>query len=553
MHTDQDEQATCAAVRASYVDALAAIEWDVFASFTFADPRVVLTLARAWKEFRRWLRRVQRLVGHPVTWYACPELQGRGSIHLHVLLAGVPESLLPEIEAAWQGDADVQPYDQSQDHAARLYVTKEIVQGAEPRWGGPGFPGRGPGSRRAAGKPTKDAGPCLVIRLRPPEREIVEAAFAEARRWALRRGRGEYDAYDEAMDAMPDMFATRPRPRRRAAPPFALLDPRRAWFLDVICQDYLAEPLDARGIAEVCLRRIGTRCGASGIEEAIERLRASSARLAGGPAYELRIPLSKDAAPGSRAGTIASALSTAERKLPASGTGMSLAWMSLGFLASRARRERIAGRSAGEFLLGHLAGLLRVGGRRRRRPRAAAGRAPRPCPDNAVVVHRARVHPDCHVVYDRSLYSAPHRLIGTVLIVVSAHDRVELYDGPDLVASHPPASAPRQRVTDRSHYPPRDVADAMTAPVRLRRRALALGPSVAAVVDCILGEHPLERLRAAQGLVGLARRHGAVVLDATCLGALVDGEVSYRAVAARLRAIARSGPVVAVTDEGDVR
>jgi len=147
----------------------------------------------------------------------------------------------------------------------------------------------------------------------------------------------------------------------------------------------------------------------------------------------------------------------------------------------------------------------------------------------------ARLHPDCHVLYGGAFYSAPYRLIGRPLVVRGGAQEVTLFDRGVRVAKHPRALHPGERRSDPGHYPPPALAALLPAPRRIRDDASRLGPSVGRVVDSILGERPVEGLRAAQGVVHLARRYGMVRLEEACQWALASGHPSYRAVRYALR------------------
>lgn len=142
----------------------------------------------------------------------------------------------------------------------------------------------------------------------------------------------------------------------------------------------------------------------------------------------------------------------------------------------------------------------------------------------------ARLHPDCHVLYDGAFYSAPYRLIGRHLVVRGGPERVDLFDRDVRVARHPRSSRRGERQSDPAHYPPPGLAPLLPAPRRIRDDAARLGPSVGRLVDAILEERPVEGLRGAQGVVHLARRHGMVRLEEACRWALASGHASYRAV-----------------------
>jgi len=152
---------------------------------------------------------------------------------------------------------------------------------------------------------------------------------------------------------------------------------------------------------------------------------------------------------------------------------------------------------------------------------------------------RPKVGPDIHVKVGAVLYSVPWRLIGERVDAREGARTVELYANGELFKTHVRVEQGKQ--TDPGDYPPEKIAFFMRTPAWCRRRAAELGDSVAAVVEVLMEVNALYRLRAAQGIVGLADKHGAQRLDAACARALRFGDPSYRTV---------KGILVAAT-EGD--
>jgi len=66
-------------------------------------------------------------------------------------------------------------------------------------------------------------------------------------------------------------------------------------------------------------------------------------------------------------------------------------------------------------------------------------------------------------------------------------------------------------------------------PTWCRHRAGELGPAVTELVEVLLTEPVLHRLRAAQGVLRLAERYPLARLDAACARAIKVGDPSYRA------------------------
>ena len=67
---------------------------------------------------------------------------------------------------------------------------------------------------------------------------------------------------------------------------------------------------------------------------------------------------------------------------------------------------------------------------------------------------QASVHPDCHVKFDNSLYSAPYELARQQVWLKSTDTTVSLYHDHRLIAMHARAKRKGMRVTVADHMPP---------------------------------------------------------------------------------------------------
>ena len=144
--------------------------------------------------------------------------------------------------------------------------------------------------------------------------------------------------------------------------------------------------------------------------------------------------------------------------------------------------------------------------------------------------HRVSVHKDCHVQLERILYSAPFALVGKTLWLRATDAAVALYEDYRHVATHPRGQRPGQRVTCKAHLPPE--AQAFFAKDRqwCAAQAAEVGPQCRALIERLLADNVLERLRAAQGVLGLLKPYGAKRLEAACARALAHDSPHYRTV-----------------------
>jgi len=163
-----------------------------------------------------------------------------------------------------------------------------------------------------------------------------------------------------------------------------------------------------------------------------------------------------------------------------------------------------------------------------------------PLPATAFSLHQikpVKVRADCHVTLDGSYYSVPYRCIGQRLDAHVSDQLVELYAGVELVATHPRCLQPGQWQTRLEDYPAEKTAYLRQTPPYCREWAARIGKSTQQVVETLLTEKPLERLRAVQAILRLEKSVGPIRLEAACARAICFGDVRYR----RLKDILSAG------------
>ena len=152
-------------------------------------------------------------------------------------------------------------------------------------------------------------------------------------------------------------------------------------------------------------------------------------------------------------------------------------------------------------------------------------------------IHQVKVRSDCHVVIDKSFYSAPYVYVGQIVDAHINERMVLLYRDNELVATHPRCQSPGEWQTRLEHYPEEKAAYLQATPDVCRQRAAVLGPAAQAVVDGLLADRPLNRLRSVQAILRLEEGYGRERLEAACARALHFGDTRYR----RIKEILRAG------------
>lgn len=143
---------------------------------------------------------------------------------------------------------------------------------------------------------------------------------------------------------------------------------------------------------------------------------------------------------------------------------------------------------------------------------------------------QAVLYRDVHVTFDKSFYSAPHRLVGKSLWIAGTADFVRIYDEWELVAQHVTATTPGTRRTNRDHQPPELLAFFEQSPEWCREVAGEVGPFAQAIVEQLLAERPSDRLPAVRALLKLRTKYSKARLERACRRALAFGELKYRTV-----------------------
>lgn len=164
-------------------------------------------------------------------------------------------------------------------------------------------------------------------------------------------------------------------------------------------------------------------------------------------------------------------------------------------------------------------------------------------PFDLLEVRLVKVHQDCHVQIAGSFYSVPWRWVGHSLDAFIGERVVELYQDANLVTTHLRAQKSGEWHTRGEDYPPEKALYLERTPQRCRDIAQRLGPATSQVVETLLSERPLDRLRSVQGILRLEESVGPRRLEAACERVLYFGDVRYRRIKDILNAALDQEPI----------
>jgi hypothetical protein len=134
------------------------------------------------------------------------------------------------------------------------------------------------------------------------------------------------------------------------------------------------------------------------------------------------------------------------------------------------------------------------------------------------------------VQFERVLYSVPFALVGKRLWLRASDTSVAIFQDLRLVATHARGPRAGERRTVADHLPPEARAFFAHDRAWCTEQAGAIGPACAELIERLLADRVVERLRAAQGVLRLAERYGPARLEAACARALYHASPFYRTV-----------------------
>ena len=161
--------------------------------------------------------------------------------------------------------------------------------------------------------------------------------------------------------------------------------------------------------------------------------------------------------------------------------------------------------------------------------------------------HSVTVHRDCHVSFERALYSVPFALVGKALWLRATDAVVTVYHDFKPVATHARARRPGERRTVSDHLPPATQRFFAHDRSWCLQQAREIGDACAQLIGQLLSDRISERLRAAQGVLALKDQYGAARLEAACERAIAHDSPHYRTVKTILAGGHDPAPVSTIT------
>lgn len=120
----------------------------------------------------------------------------------------------------------------------------------------------------------------------------------------------------------------------------------------------------------------------------------------------------------------------------------------------------------------------------------------------------AKVHPDCHIQFEKNFYSVPFSHVGKEVRVRFTDKRVEIFgkDDQETLACHVRLKGIHRYATNMSHYPQPAANVAFYNVDQAKREVAMIGPETKQIVDQLFNNpYPLQYLRRVQGIIRLVK------------------------------------------------
>ena len=150
-----------------------------------------------------------------------------------------------------------------------------------------------------------------------------------------------------------------------------------------------------------------------------------------------------------------------------------------------------------------------------------------PEPFELVRVTQSKVARDTYIQLDGSYYPVPYKLVGRTLDVYVYEHTVQIYEQVELIVTHERATRKGQRIRRDDFLPPEKSLYVTRPRQQCGYLASQVGPKCRQVVDGLLSERPLDKLRSVHGVLRLGEKYGSARLERACARAIHYGDPSY--------------------------
>lgn len=146
--------------------------------------------------------------------------------------------------------------------------------------------------------------------------------------------------------------------------------------------------------------------------------------------------------------------------------------------------------------------------------------------------YTATVAPDYHIQFDGAFYSVPPKYIRNKVCVRASLHQVQILFEEVEIAVHTRCRFKGQKATDPHHIPSQHQDYLCWSGTFFLEKARRIGPQTVMLIKKVLAsrEHEVQSYRSCAGILRIASRFDAAILEEACFEALQSGLYSYKAI-----------------------
>ena len=145
------------------------------------------------------------------------------------------------------------------------------------------------------------------------------------------------------------------------------------------------------------------------------------------------------------------------------------------------------------------------------------------------------VRRDYHVQFENNFYSVPDRLIGKKVELFAHFRQIRIKFDDEIVAVHEKLTGRGKRSTKKEHCTNIAYEYMSYSKSIVKSKADSIGKSTLTVVENLLADTVIDRLRSARGIVFLTKEYSPQRIEAACARALTYGNINYPSIKAILK------------------
>jgi len=143
---------------------------------------------------------------------------------------------------------------------------------------------------------------------------------------------------------------------------------------------------------------------------------------------------------------------------------------------------------------------------------------------------KCKVHPDCHVRYQRNFYSVPYQFVGKEVEIKCNSKMIYIYFDTEEIAVHLLTTGHTRYITNDGHYPDKKLVDINYHVQSSLTRSKKIGPNTELLVNKLFEvprNHPLRNLTKVQGILGLLSKYSVEAIEYGAEAALESNKLNY--------------------------